>query len=492
MIRINNVSFRYANADEFAIRDINITVHKGEFLVLLGESGCGKTTITRLINRLVPEFYEGDLSGKVLINGKETTNLSIQNLAGIVGSVFQDPRSQFFATDTTAEIAFSCENVGLPREELCKRIEKAANDLQIKKLLERSIFELSSGEKQAIAIASVYALTPQIFVLDEPSANLDTAATKHLMEILNILKNNGYTVVVSEHRIHYLKDIADRAILMKNGKIVKEITKEGFRTLTNKETKNMGLRSVDLTKIKPNTHRKKNGIEQLKLQDISFNYGQDNKVLNNVSFSADKGNVIGIIGSNGAGKSTLLEIICGLQKERSGRILFNDNLAKPKNRIKNTFLVMQNSDYQLFTESVAKEICLESDKKKSLDGRGLTLLKRMDLDKVLERHPASLSGGQKQRLCIAVACMKDADIVCFDEPTSGLDYIRMKNVSDLLYELSEAGKTLLVTTHDYEFLMLTCTHICFLKEGSVAEFFEVNEKSTSKIYNILFQEETVK
>ena len=190
MIRINNVSFRYANADEFAIRDINITVHKGEFLVLLGESGCGKTTITRLINRLVPEFYEGDLSGKVLINGKETTNLSIQNLAGIVGSVFQDPRSQFFATDTTAEIAFSCENVGLPREELCKRIEKAANDLQIKKLLERSIFELSSGEKQAIAIASVYALTPQIFVLDEPSANLDTAATKHLMEILNILKNN--------------------------------------------------------------------------------------------------------------------------------------------------------------------------------------------------------------------------------------------------------------------------------------------------------------
>ena len=144
MIRINNVSFRYANADEFAIRDINITVHKGEFLVLLGESGCGKTTITRLINRLVPEFYEGDLSGKVLINGKETTNLSIQNLAGIVGSVFQYPRSQFFATDTTAEIAFSCENVGLPREELCKRIEKAANDLQIKKLLERSIFELSS------------------------------------------------------------------------------------------------------------------------------------------------------------------------------------------------------------------------------------------------------------------------------------------------------------------------------------------------------------
>ena len=167
-------------------------------MVLLGSSGCGKTTITRLINRLVPEFFEGKLEGKVYIDGQDTSDLDIQDLAGIVGSVFQDPRSQFFATDTTAEIAFSCENVGLPREELCRRIEMAANDLQITKLLERSIFELSSGEKQSIAIASVYALSPKILVLDEPSANLDSAATEHLMEILNTLKKQGYTIVISD------------------------------------------------------------------------------------------------------------------------------------------------------------------------------------------------------------------------------------------------------------------------------------------------------
>ena len=249
MIRIEDVSFRYSNSKDDALEHITLHIRKGEFVVLLGSSGCGKTTITRLINRLVPEFFEGELEGKIYIDGQDTSDMDIQDLAGIVGSVFQDPRSQFFATDTTAEIAFSCENVGLPREELCYRIERAANDLQITRLLERSIFELSSGEKQSVAIASVYALSPKILVLDEPSANLDSAATQHLMKILDSLKKQGYTIVISEHRVHYLKDIADRAILIENGKIKKEIRGEDFRNLSNKEANAMGLRSINLLSV---------------------------------------------------------------------------------------------------------------------------------------------------------------------------------------------------------------------------------------------------
>ena len=194
-----------------------------------------KTTITRLINRLVPDFLRASWKARFILTDRIPRIWIFQDLAGIVGSVFQDPRSQFFATDTTAEIAFSCENVGLPREELCRRIEMAANDLQITKLLERSIFELSSGEKQSIAIASVYALSPKILVLDEPSANLDSAATEHLMEILNTLKKQGYTIVISEHRIHYLKDIADRAILIEDGKVKKEIGAKDFKNLSNEQ-----------------------------------------------------------------------------------------------------------------------------------------------------------------------------------------------------------------------------------------------------------------
>ena len=489
MIEISHVSFKYANAKEPALHDISLSIQKGEFVVLLGTSGCGKTTITRLINRLVPEFFEGEMEGNITIDGQNTDELRIQDLAGIVGSVFQDPRSQFFATDTTAEIAFSCENVGLPREELCYRIERAANDLQITRLLERSIFELSSGEKQSIAIASVYALSPKILVLDEPSANLDSAATQHLMKILDSLKKQGYTIVISEHRVHYLKDIADRAILIENGKIKKEIRGEDFRNLSNKEANAMGLRSINLLSVSPRSVDYHTGENQIELKNISYYYSKSDKPLRNITFSADKGAVIGIIGNNGVGKSTLLEIICGLKKEMLGNFLINGKPVNPKIRNRDAFLVMQNSDYQLFTESVEKELYLGNTENELLRKKGISLLKRMGLSDYLQQHPASLSGGQKQRLCIAVACMKNTGVICFDEPTSGLDYISMKNVSSLLHELSQEGKTLLVTSHDYEFLMSTCTHICYLNAGKVEDYFAVSQKTAPKIYQILFQKE---
>jgi len=486
MIQIENVSFQYSNSEKETLKNINLHISKGEFVVLLGRSGCGKTTITRLINRLVPEFFDGEMKGKVIIDGEDTAELNIQDLTGVVGSVFQDPRSQFFATDTTAEIAFSCENIGLPREELCQRIEKTVSDLQIEHLLEKSIFELSSGEKQSIAIASVYALSPKILLLDEPSANLDTVATKHLMDILYMLKKQGYTIVVSEHRIHYLKDIADRAILIENGCITKEISGEKFRNLTNEEANQMGLRSTNITKILPCYKEIEQADKQLHWNKVFFAYKKAEKVLNDISFSVNKGSIVGIIGSNGVGKSTLLEIACGLKKESKGGVFLHEEPFEAKKRIRNTFLVMQNSDYQLFTESVEKELYLGNRIDDQYKKKGKELLRSMDLFQFIHRHPASLSGGQKQRLCIAVACMKDTELVCFDEPTSGLDFENMKRVSKLLQKLADESKTILVTSHDYEFLMATCSHICHLDNGNVKDYFALSEETAKKTYGILF------
>ncbi len=489
MIQIQNVSFRYAACEADALHNINLHIQKGEFVVLLGDSGCGKTTITRLINRLVPEFFDGDLRGTIIVDGINTAEQSIQDLTETVGSVFQDPRSQFFTTDTTAEIAFSCENIGLPREELHFRIEKAANDLKITRLLDRSIFELSSGEKQAVAVASVYALSPKIFVLDEPSANLDAAATIHLMNILHDLKKQGYTIIVSEHRIHYLREIADRAILIENGRIVKELSGEEFKGMSNESANGMALRSIHLVKVNPSGISIQQKDEGLRLNKVSFHYGKKNEPLRDISFCANKGSIVGIIGNNGVGKSTLLEIVCGLKKIKTGKIFLNGAPVSEKERIKRSYLVMQDSDYQLFTESVEKELSLGIKSDSRLLEKGNVLLKRMGLSELAARHPASLSGGQKQRLCIAVSCMKGADVICLDEPTSGLDYRSMKSVSALLHELADEEKTVLLTSHDYEFLITTCTHICYLKDGIIQQFFDVNGQSVHKIYNILNQKE---
>lgn len=460
MITFKNFSFRYEERNDFTLKDINLTVQTGELVLLTGRSGCGKTTLIRSLNGLIPHFYPGEIKGNVLLKGQSLLELKPSDIAGKIGTVFQDPRSQFFMTDTTRELAFGCENAGFFREKTVDRIAKAAMDLKLTDYLNRSIFDLSSGEKQQIAIGSVYALLPKVYIFDEPSANLDYAATKRLAEIMKRLKQDGYTIIVVEHRFYYLRELFDRAFLIQDGRLKQSFTREEFCSLPDETRIKYGLRTVYPEHDAKNYRAKFNVCETgsvLKVSDLSFAYKKEPDVLQNINFEAHEGDVIGILGHNGAGKTTLLSIMTGLLKEKSGAICYNGKKLSPRQRKNLSYLVMQDTDYQLFASSVEEELSLGTRTdcaekvKKTLDA--------LELSEYRECHPASLSGGQKQRVTIGAAIVKDSPVIYFDEPTSGLDYDSMVRVSRLIEHLANAGVIIFVVSHDFEFITRTCSEV---------------------------------
>ena len=361
MIIFKDFSFRYEDSEEFTLKEINLTVETGEFILLTGRSGCGKTTLIRSLNGLIPHFYPGEIKGDLLLDGKSLLEMQPSQLAGEVGTVFQDPRSQFFMTDTTRELAFGCENMGFSREETVARIARAANDLELVDYLNRSIFDLSSGEKQQIAIGSVYALAPKVYIFDEPSANLDYEATKRLAQIMRRLKRDGYTIFVVEHRFYYVRDLFDRAVLIQNGQIVQTFSREAFCSLPDDLRIAHGLRTVWPERDVERYQERKQELDSsrtLVVDHLFFSYKKGSFVLQDVSFEAHAGDVIGILGHNGAGKTTLLSILTGLLKENGGSVKYSGKKLSPRQRRALSYLVMQDTDYQLFASSVEEELSL--------------------------------------------------------------------------------------------------------------------------------------
>jgi energy-coupling factor transport system ATP-binding protein len=483
IVEIEHVSFQYKGSEDGLLQEVSLQVKKGEMLLLCGASGSGKTTLIRLMNGLIPHYYPGELSGEVRVAGYDIAKTPLYDLAGVVGTVFQNPRSQFFSVDTDGEIVFGPENIGLEPKEIKRRAKQVTKELKLENLLGRSLFELSGGEKQKIACASVSALLPEIILLDEPSSNLDWNAIEDLRDAISHWKQQGKTIVICEHRLWYLRDLVDRVVYMDHGEVAREWRGEEFYGFGEEQIQNLQLRPVHLENA---IHAKNLSDENdsadgcIMLKDFYFSHKRrpylirkrkftacDGDMLNlNISeLTIPKGKVVGVIGHNGAGKSTFLRCVCGLERDCQGTITADGVSYRGKDRIGLSYLVMQDVNHQLFTDSVEAEVLLSMEHEDK--ERCNVILESLGLQEYRNKHPMALSGGQKQRVAIASAIAADAKLLLFDEPTSGLDYAHMVNVGKLLRYLADRGRTVLVSTHDPELIELCCDYVLSIQNGKV-------------------------
>lgn len=477
MIELKQISFSYPDERDGSLKNIELSVKKGEFILLCGRSGCGKTTITRLINGLIPNFFTGELKGTATIKKKEISEMPMYEISSYVGSVFQNPRTQFFNVDTDSEIAFGIENKALPPEELHKRLDEAAKELNIEYLRGKNIFGLSGGEKQKIAFASVYAMNPEVYLLDEPSSNLDMDAINGLKENLRLIKKQGKTILIAEHRLYYLMDLVDRIVYLSDGKIEGIYTPKSFVALPDDMREKMGLRAMNLSSIHLCSQQKINPPAVLEIKNVSLYYNKQS-VMEHISLKAAKGEIIGIVGHNGAGKTTFLRTLCGLHKEYSGEFLWESKPQTPKDRMKRSYMVMQDVNYELFAETVETE-CTLGIRNPDYELINQTLAD-LDIAAFRERHPNTLSGGQKQRLAVAVSMICGKELLVFDEPTSGLDFDSMEQVAKLMRKIA-AKKIVFVVSHDYEFISLVCSRIIRFDNGKITADLEVSSEHESEI-----------
>lgn len=459
-ITVENLSFTYQGSEREALKQVNLTIEKGQCVLLCGKSGCGKTTLTRFLNGLIPEYFKGTISGRCNVFGLECGKHPIENYVPVVGSVFQNPKTQYFNTDTTAELAFPCENMGMPGCEIRERIMTCAEKYGLSHLLDRSIFHLSGGEKQKIAFGAATMLEPKMLVLDEPTSNLDAGTIAGLHDMLRQMKREGVTIVLAEHRMAWVKDLVDVCYFFADGGLQEKWTGEAFRELPDAELAVRGLRATDLKPYQEKvqekiTFAKATGEVCLTLDQVTVGYQKKQPVYGVEHLELGKGETIGLMGQNGVGKSTLTKTICGLLKPLNGELKWQGRRIAAKDLVKKSFLVMQDVNYELFCDSVREEVLFDTEDETQCD----RILKLLGLDGVAERHPMSLSGGQKQRVAIASAMVSGKELILMDEPTSGLDRFHMEQVGQLLEGLKKQGKTVLVITHDEELASGWCDRI---------------------------------
>ncbi len=458
MIRLDRVSYAYPFQEEPAVSEISMAVSPGQAVLCTGASGSGKSTLIRLINGLAPHYYKGHLYGRVSIDGRDTREVSVGELSKTVGTMFQDPEHQFFALNAGDEMAFALECRGMDRDGIKARVAARAEDFGIAHLLESTIFNLSQGEKQKLALAGLLCLNPRLIILDEPSANLDPESTLELARILEKLKDQGITLFIVDHRLYWLRDLVDHVYVLDKGRIAAQ---GDFNVLDDPGLRGRhGLRrsripSDVLSSVPPASGA---GMD-LEVFELTHGYKGQSSLFGDVSFCLPRGEVVAVTGDNGVGKTTLARLLTGLLPLQAGTICLDGKRLAPRDLLRQGSIVLQNTDHQLHMKTVAEELRASGRRflKGRLEPKTREMLNVFGLNALKNRHPQSLSGGQKQRLVIGAALMKSPNILILDEPTSGLDGANMEIMAHVMSAMAAQGACVLVITHDLELVRGACS-----------------------------------
>lgn len=503
MIEFKDFSFYYPNCKIPSLDKINVMIDEGEFLVITGPSGGGKSTFLRSINGLIPNFYGGKISGEVLVKGKNVSKTPTNQMSEIVGMVFQDPENQLVSNQVEREIAFGMENLCFSKEIMKKRIEESLDAVNISRLRDKTIQELSGGQKQKVAIASALATHPEVLLLDEPTSELDPGSAESVLNVIEKINDElGLTIILVEHRLERVIHHVDRMLMIDSGKILydgsprklksnnvkdwkvgmppvtrlalnfeKEMVNNGM-PLTVKEAR-LSLKEVLTTPKNKITWEKKESSKRvtLSMDKVFFSYDGEKDVLKNISFNVFEGDMIALMGKNASGKTTLVKLMNGLIKPRKGKIfLFGKKISDYplEELIQKVGIVFQDPNLHLFNDTVQKEVefvlrNLKVDenliKKKTEE-----ILKYFKIYQYKNSYPHDLSGGERQRVALASVLVSDPEILILDEPTRGMDYYLKR---ELISYLREKAKTVIMITHDIETAAEFSDRVILLSEGNI-------------------------
>ena len=501
--KINNLSFKYPGKDEYAIKNINLTINSGEFICICGESGCGKTTLLRLLKPILAPH--GEMTGEILYKGENITAVSEIEQSKNIGFVMQNPDAQIVTDKVWHELAFGPENLGMSNVEIRTKVAEMASFFGVEELFYKKTAELSGGQKQLLNLASVMVMQPDVLILDEPTSQLDVVAASNFIKNLKKINDElGTTIILTEHRLEEVMAYADKVVVMDDGRVIAEdfpadigkaiynhpmydampvpvrvfshIEPEKPTPLTIKEGKH---RIEEYFK----THKKCDvnfncddfiaSEEAVKLKDVYFKYDRDlPDVIKGLNLKVFKGEIFTILGGNGTGKSTLTNIIGGILKAVRGRVYINGTSINDVENLYNGVIgVLPQNPQSLFTaNNLYDELISLTDKNFSPEEKEKiveTVSKLCKIEKLLKSHPYDLSGGEQQRVALAMILIKNPEIIILDEPTKGMDAHFKKIFLNILKTLKASGKTIIIVSHDVEFSAIVSDRCALMFDGSI-------------------------